>query len=158
MAKIDSEVIEGLLIDLVKNNLSAKVTSINAEKNDSILITDIPETYYFTTFRDGVNNADPFISYGYDTIDTDGIGSSSKKTFRFFCFVIFSDINPENSGDFRKKMFRYSRAITEIFEEKSGDFGFFNLNVIEIAPSDFSLNEDSPVLIISGAVISGVYA
>ncbi len=159
MAKIDAEVIEGKLIDLVKDNLAAKVTAINAEKADGVSISNIADSEYYTTFRDRINNSDPFIFYGYDNLSVDGIGPSSKKTFRFFCFVIFSDVNPENDGDFRKKLFRYSRIITEIFEENCSDFGMFNpVKVIEYAPSDFALNENSPVLTISGAVISGAFA
>lgn len=159
MAKIDSEVIEGLLIGLVKDNLAAKVTAINLEKNDGVTISDIATADYYTSFRDTINNSDPFIFYGYDNLSVDGMGPSSKKTFRFFCFVVFSDINPDNDNDFRKKLFRYSRIITEIFETHCSDFGMFNpIKVIEYAPSDFALNENSPVLTISGAVISGAFA
>ena len=147
----DVEDVENRIIGVIQDNLGTKIADINAEKGDTLLI-EIPIDSYITTFNESVNNKKSFVFYGVDSIDTLPIGSATKQTINMFVFVFFSELNRQDEN--RKKSFRYSRAFKEIVEGKSNSFGpLSQIKITSIAPSDFQLNENSPLYKIGGVII-----
>lgn len=159
MSKLDLEWLEGAIIQLIKDNLTAKLAQIDADKNDGLILDPIPVANYFATFEEEINNVDEFIMYGYDTTTADGIGPATIQDFVFMIFVFFSTMNNEIVNENRKKSFRYSRAIKEIIQSHYGDIGNTStLKITEVEPADFQLNENSPLLKIAGLQISSSYS
>jgi hypothetical protein len=155
--KLDIEKVEELLINFVKNNLTTKLAEIDSEKNDGIVLSGIPTAAYFDTFTSEINNVENFIYYTINDVTTDGIGPSTASTFSMF-IVVYSpeNFNSENST-WRKKSFRYSRAIQEIIQENSKDVGAISqLTISIIIPQAFALNEDSPIYKVGGVSLSGI--
>jgi len=147
----DVENVEDRIIEVIQENLGAKIAEINTEKEDTLLI-DIPIDSYFTTFGESTNNKKLFVFYGVDSVDTLSIGVSTKQTINMFVFVFFSDLNKQDT--LRKKSFRYTRAFKEIIERQTARFGALSqIKVTSIAPSDFQLNEQSPLYKIGGIII-----
>lgn len=146
MAKYD---IESLLLDietLLKNNLNNKITAINSEKNDSIVLAQIDSNAYFMQSLDGPEvNYNPFIFYGIEAISDEATGANF--SFTPMRLSIAVALVMEDSGldvNISRRMFRYQRAIKEIFEE-----GFdsipegIKLTVQSQVPIELSLLNDS---------------
>ncbi len=147
----DVEDVENKIIGIIQNNLGDKVVEINAEKGDTLLI-DVPIESYLTTLNESINNDNLFVFYGVDSIDTISIGAATKQTVNMFVLAFFSGVNSQDEN--RKKSFRYSRAFKEIIEKNTALHGNLSqIKVTSIAPSDFQLNENSPLYKIGGIII-----
>ena len=185
MSKVDLEVVETLIINIVKAGLPAKISEINIDKNpdDAILdnlessildnddgqlvsttdgniyIKQIPQDDYFDTFGDEVNNADEFLYYELDTPTTDGIGPATRSIIQMHLGIFFENLNPESGVSVsRKQAFRYSRALKEVIEEASNSLGIGTMSVSARLPIDAVLNENSPLLKVAGVMVSLEYA
>jgi hypothetical protein len=66
--------LENLLDDIetvLKTNLNTKITQLNTEKSDAIVLRSVPsQAYFFETLDQRVANYNPFILYGIEEIET----------------------------------------------------------------------------------------
>ena len=115
MAKIDFESILESVKQIMVNNLNTKLLSIATEKGDSITLPPVVANAYFMQSMDEeAANFDPFIVYGIEDIQTTSIGPQSSEQIFISTVVLLSDNGRNNINTI---MFRYSRALKEIFEE-----------------------------------------
>lgn len=100
---------------IVVDNLNAKITSIVAEKGDGITPPPVSSSAYFLQSLDeSIANFDPFIAYGITDIESNSNGPQvAEKIFMSFVVVLADN----GRKDINRVMFRYSRALKEIFEE-----------------------------------------
>jgi len=159
MSKLDLEWLEGAIIQIIKDNLPAKLLEIDVDKNDGLVLDQIPNANYFTTFGEEVNNVNEFIFYGYNSRSSQGIGPATNQLFQMMILVFFSTFNNELEDENRKKSFRYTRAIKEILQAHYGDIGNSStLKITDAEPVNFQLNEESPLMQIAGVEVSGNFA
>lgn len=115
MSRHDFEELLESAKDIVSSKLSAKLTAITTEKGDSIVLPPVEANAYFLQSLDeSAANFDPFIAYGITDIESNSLGPhTAEKIFMSFVIVL-SDNGRDNIN---RIMFRYSRALKEIFEE-----------------------------------------
>lgn len=117
MAKFDLENFRDYYLNLIKNNISAKLTAITAEKADSIPLPEPDASAYIKDINDGAINVDPFVHYGFHDVETSSQGHSIKWTPTMFFFFYFVEHGEGNVAE--NKVLRYTRAATEIILENS---------------------------------------
>ncbi len=151
--KCDVETVEADLLALVQAKLPDKIAEITAEKADGIVLTVPANTDYINTTDDEVNNTDLIVHYGI----TDGvplsIGSNTAEDNRYVFNIYLDELN-QQPGIVRKKLFRYIRALKEIFEENFKKFSYLSSMKVEtIAPGMWQKNEQSPIYKVGGVYI-----
>lgn len=114
MAKIDIEVIEAKFLQVIQDNLSAKLTEINTDKGDSLL-TDIDNSNYLNDFYQSELTPSLFIHYGISEPETVIAGSEFATNWTLFFDVYLNDQN--NLSTVRKRIIRYTRALYEVIQE-----------------------------------------
>lgn len=153
MSKFDTEKFENTIIQVIKDNLSAKLIEINSDKNDGIICKDIPKKAYFSTLTDEYCNFNPFIYYQIVEIEPNTEGGNTFRKITMLISVCISDDN--NSLALRKKTFRYSRALQEILEKNVKINGYCsNTKFSEIPPINLRLNENSPNYKLGGIILT----
>lgn len=97
MAKVDTEVLFFKIKDFIKANIAAVVASINADKNDTILLVAPEADAYVDLSLDSmVVNYDPFIFTYIDSIPSQIAGPNVAKTVRFeICIFKAREGTPE---------------------------------------------------------------
>ena len=117
MAKFDVELFRDYILQIVVDNIDAKIDEINTEKNDSIILTKPDSAHFIHTLNDQALAFDPFIHYGLSAINTEAQGGSVKWVPQMFISFYFID---RGQGDIAEsKVLRYTRAITEILADKA---------------------------------------
>jgi len=151
--KFDIETLEADLLALVKLKLPAKIAEITAEKADSIAL-DVPgNSQYFNSTDDEVDNRKLSVQYGIIENDPASISSNTAENGSYIFLVYLSEIN-NKPGILRKKLFRYIRALKEVFEENFDRFPCAsNMKITTIAPQSWRENEMSPVYKVGGIYI-----
>lgn len=153
--KCDVEVVENQLLNLVKAKLPAKLTEIMAEKADSIVLETPTDDQYFNTTDDHVLNQSLLVKYGLIDGDPVSIFSKTAEENRYLFMFCLDEMNAA-PGVIRKKLFRYIRALKEIFEENFDAFSHLSsIEINSIAPTSASWdeNEMSPVFKVGGVYI-----
>lgn len=135
-----------LLMDDIKtimtSNLNTKIGDINTEKSDSITLLTVDNSAYFLQDLDhSTINHNPFIFYSCENIEGKGLGPNTPQEFIINCILVLAD----QSGyiDISTRMFRYLRALREIFEENfsiKSNGNFISINSLAPIPLT-SLNE-----------------
>lgn len=155
MAQFDIESFRDHFLTLIQNNLSAKVSAINTEKGDSLLV-DIPNEQYLKSFNNTVMNFDKFIYYritNIETVDAHAGGLSEEITLPFV--AMFS--KPDNWDDAEKMVLRYSRAFREIILDNArSEPAISDLEVSVYEPDMIQLSADSAWYQAGGIEIKGV--
>ena len=137
--------LESLMSDvksILTTNLNTKIGDINTEKGDSITLLTVDRAAYFMQDLDHESlNFNPFIFYSVEDIDGTGFGPNTPQEFLINVILVLAD----QSGltDVSTRMFRYSRALKEIFEENfsiKSNSNFISINVLAPVPLT-SLNE-----------------
>lgn len=139
--------IEQLLTDIktiLVDNLNVKITAINTEKNDSITLDSIESSAYFMQGMDGPQtNFDPFVYIGVTDIKgEEGLMSYTATLLDIAVAIIVADEGQD--VEMWKRMFRYQRALREVFEENF-DFkaGTVKLSVRSQVPIEIQLLNNS---------------
>ncbi len=115
MARHDFESILDSVKSIVSVNLNAKLTELATEKGDSIVTPPVDSNAYFLQSLDeSAANFDPFIAYGITDIESTSIGPQTAEKIMMSVVIVLSD---NGRNDMNRIMFRYSRALKEIFEE-----------------------------------------
>lgn len=107
------------ILDSVKtilvDNFNTKLTEISTEKNDNITLPPIDSNAYFLQSLDeSIANFDPFIAYGIEDIETTSIGPRSADRLLISIVIVLADNGRDNIN---RIMFRYSKALKQIFED-----------------------------------------
>jgi hypothetical protein len=111
MAKFDLEDFRDYFLNLIKDNLDAKIDELNAEKADSITLAKPDASHFIHKVNDQALAFDPFIHYGFSDIKADSQAASVQWTPRMFFAFYFID---RDGGVAENKLLRYTRAMTEI--------------------------------------------
>lgn len=115
-AKYDLEVLMSDIQTIMANNLNTKITAINAEKADSISLTTVDsDSYFFQTMDETTVNKNPFVYYGINEIETDGIGPVVAKNITIGVIIVYADTHQDLL--IANYMLRYLRALEETFTD-----------------------------------------
>lgn len=115
MARHDFEEILESVKQIIVDNFNPKLISITTEKGDSIVLPPVQDNAYFMqSMDDRAANHDPIMVYGIENIETVSIGPQSSEKIFISAVVLLTD---NGRDDINLIMFRYSRALKEIFEE-----------------------------------------
>jgi hypothetical protein len=118
--KFDIETALNNVKQLLQANLNTKLAAIDAEKADGITLAQIPSGAYILQSLDQAVAAqfNPFVLYGIDKIDSNGIGPSTAKSFTVSVIIIVAD--PGSDPTILTRLLRYLRALEEVFEDSFG--------------------------------------
>ncbi len=101
---------------LLTTNLNTKITALNTEKADSIVLKGIDSNAYFLQSLNGKQaNYNPFILYGVGEITSISQYGSSIQQVILSIIVVVQDMAEDVA--IAKRMFRYQRALKEVIEE-----------------------------------------
>jgi nicotinate-nucleotide pyrophosphorylase len=139
-AKYDIEAFVDQVISTMQDDLPGKVTEINTEKGDELLI-NIPNESYYGNIMLQVLNVNQFIYYQVVDIETNTNGGLTAIAVTLQVSVVFIDSSDVNTT---KKALRYSRALREVIQENFKISGSASrLKITEFAPQDIQVNEGS---------------
>jgi hypothetical protein len=127
--KIDIEVVEDKILEIIKAALPAKLIEINTEKGDTLL-TNIAEKNYLPDFYQKELTPPLFIFYGITEPEVTSNGSDFATTWTVFYHILIEDINKLSL--MRKKVLRYTRALYEVVCENSDKISRYG-NIPEIS-------------------------
>ena len=115
MAKIDFEFILDKVKTIMTDNLNTKTAAIQSEKGDSITMPSVKDSaYFFQSLDESIANFDPFVAYGIADIESVGQGPYTSEKIFIEIVIVLADNGRSNIN---RIMFRYLRALKEIFEE-----------------------------------------
>ena len=113
---IDIETVCNEVKSVIQSNIVAKLAEITTDKGDSLTLDAIDtDAYFFQTLNQKTVNYNPFVYYGVAAIDGDSQGGQTVTALDIFILVCISDEFQDLL--IANKLFRYQRAIKEIFEE-----------------------------------------
>lgn len=115
MARSDFEDILDAVKTIMVDNLNTKLLSISSDKADSIVLAPIENAAYFLQSLDEeIANFDPFVAYGIMDINSKSLGPQTAETIFISVVIVMAD---NGINDVNRRMFRYARALKEIYEE-----------------------------------------
>lgn len=148
--KFDLEVFKEYYLTIIQNNMSAKIAAISTEKNDGISLPIPTANQYISFINAGAWAFDPLIHYGFNEIETESNGQNVKYTAQMFFAFYFLDFN---DGIAEKKVFRYTRAMTEILAENSKSNAYVsNLQILPLPAATVKFEEQDGSIYKVGAV------
>lgn len=120
MARNDLERLLNELKNISQAKLTTKLAAIDAEKNDGLTMTPIPnEAYFFQDLSLESAAAFPaFMFFGVDDPEPIGNGPGTIERVEIYFIVVVQA--EANASQFSTKLLRYNRALKEIFEESYG--------------------------------------
>jgi hypothetical protein len=131
--------LENLMSDIksiMVDNLNTKINAINTEKSDSTTLLTVDNNAYFLQELDSTTiNYNPFIFYSCEEIEGTGFGPNTPQEFLINCVLVLADQSAYS--DIPSRMFRYLRAMKEIFEENFSiktNSNFISINQITPIP------------------------
>lgn len=155
MSQFDIESFYDYCIALVKDNIGAKITEINNEKADSIVLVAPASNQYVSDFSKQLLNENLFVYYTLlDSEITGQTGHGLAQEITMLFYVCF--LESENEIDTVKKSLRYTRALTEIFlnDYKSAS-EISTIEINQILPQSAQFQNASDWYKISGVEIKG---
>ncbi len=109
--------VESLITDietLLKNNLNTKLSAIDTEKNDSIVLKQVNSSAYFWDLNSSAVNYDPAILIVESDNESEGLGPATKQVITLNVTIIVADKYTDLF--IVKRMHRYRRALREVIE------------------------------------------
>jgi len=142
MARFDIETFLGAFETALKANLASAITSINAEKNDTLLDQIPASAWIFQSLDDKAKNYKNFVFYYLDNVQTiiNGPIVAENYTIEVDLFIIDrQDLNVE------KRILRYRRALKEAVVATWGKIGkgFDSPTISTTAAIDIKINNQS---------------
>lgn len=125
---------------LLQSDLNSKLSALDTEKNDGIILLPVGSSGYFIqTMDDAVANFDPFIYIGIDDVESVGIGPATSNKFLITVALILADAVTDIY--IWKRMMRYQRALVEVLQNKYATFSSHPCKVIikSLVPISFRL-------------------
>ena len=134
--------VESLMRDIesfLKAKFNPQLLVIDAEKADGLTLAPLDTAAYFWNWMgDQVANYNPFIFYGIDSEEPASIGPGTVRVFTIQVFVVLTD--SQNDPEIMKRMYRYQRALFQIFEKDWSTVGRgVNFEITGLLPLVFSL-------------------
>ena len=156
--KIDLEYYLARIKELLQDKLPSKLTEIDSEKNDGLVLPQIEnDAYFFQGYHERMVNYSDFIIYGIDEIQSNSVNAMNNKTYTFFVEIAFTD-RGENDVNL-KKMMRYGRALEEIFLENYAKIlGNTRFNIQLLEPITFESKESGVFLNSIGVKVTATLA
>lgn len=137
MARNDFEEILDSIKTIVSDNFNAKLSTISTEKGDGVILPSVnSNAYFFQSLDDSAANFDPFIVYGIVDIESTNMGPSVSEKIMISVVIVLSD---NGRLDINRIMFRYSRALKEIFQDNwqiHNSSSKININSSTVVPFD----------------------
>ena len=116
MAAYDIEEILDNVASFLQSNLNTRLGEIDTEKGDGITLKTVSnDAYFLQTLNINAVNLDPFILYGVDSEEADGVGPATGR--RVTIMVVLTMIDHGDDADIVRRLFRYRRSMRELFEE-----------------------------------------
>ena len=120
---------------IMTSNLNTKISAINTEKGDSTVLDTIPTDAYFLQDLDHETlNYNPFVFYSLEEVEGSGFAPQTPQEALITIIIVVAD---QGYMDTANRMFRYSRALKEVFEENffiKSNSNFLNINVLAPVP------------------------
>lgn len=143
MAKTDTELLLAQVSGYLQNNLSAKLTEITNEKNDGlVLLVPDPASYFIQVLFEESLNMDPYVFIGIkDPIGSDSIGQGSAQQIPIEIAFVLADSGVDLM--MWKRLYRYQRALKEIFElgwNKAGAYPRMDVSTYMLQVPEFKKN------------------
>jgi hypothetical protein len=141
--------IESLLVDvqaILASNLNTKISAINSEKNDTISLGSIDSNAYFMQSMDAEQaNYDPYVVYSVIDIDDEADRANFSRAVTNLQLAVVIVVSDEgNDVNISKRMFRYGRALKEVFTENFNSISEgVKLSVQSQVPVNLALINDS---------------
>ncbi len=156
--KIDLEYYLLRIKELLQDKLPSKLTAIDTEKNDGLVLPQIEnDAYFFQGYHERMTNYSDFIIYGIDQIESVSQNAINAKNFTFFVEIAFTDRGEIDVN--LKKMLRYGRALEEIFLDNYAKIlGHTRFNIQLLEPITFESKEAGVFLNSIGVKISASLA
>jgi hypothetical protein len=151
-----------MLLEDVKSAMTTHFNTvvglINTEKNDGIALDTLNADAYFLQQLNGkMANWNPVCLYGVDTIETKPNGPHGLQRFQLSVIIIVADSGEEI--EFGKRMFRYSRALEEVFRRGwTGGRGSVKFEVSSLVPIPLTNLNSSETYRAVGVELNGVLA
>lgn len=132
--KFDEEQLLVNIETILKANLNTKITAINAEKNDTIVLATLDSNAFAMDIDDKENNYNPYLIFMIADQTTEANGPHTAENLVINVALIVSD----NGMDLKivRRMLRYRRCLKEVIEE----------NFRKISPCGQVTIESLPVL------------
>lgn len=145
MPRYDLEELCSDIAGILQSQLNAKLAAIDSDKNDGISLAQLSsDAYFFQELNNNTINYDPFLLYGVEAIQTVSQEGAAGQEATISVIVVLSD--PGSDSDVPKRMFRYSRALKEIFEENYSLFRIsVKLKIQNLMPVQFNLLNSSKI-------------
>jgi hypothetical protein len=131
--------LENLMSDvkaIMTTHLNNKISDLNDEKSDSTTLLTVDDAAYFLQELDSTTiNYNPYIFYSCEEIEGSGFGPNTPQEFLINCILVLADQSAYS--DIPARMFRYLRALKEIFEENfsiKSNSNFISINQITPIP------------------------
>jgi hypothetical protein len=125
--------------------LNTKIAALNSEKNDSIVLASIDSSAYVVQSFDAETvNWNPFVFIGVNEIKdmSEPIRGASATDVKVVVAIVLEDASVD--VQVWKRMFRYGRALKEIFEDNFDGIGrSIKLSVQSQVPIELPLLNDS---------------
>lgn len=134
--------VEALMNDIkafLQSKLNAQLLIIDAEKADGLTLAPVDNAAYFWNWMgDEVANYNPFVFYGIDSEQPASVGAGTVRNFTIQVFVVLTD--SQNDPEIMRRMYRYQRALFQIFEKNWSTIGRgVNFEITGLLPFVFSL-------------------
>lgn len=132
---------EALLDDVklaMTTHFNTIVGEINTEKNDGIAIDTLnADAYMLQQLNGKLANWNPVCLYGVETVESTSRGPLHSSKFTLSVMIIAIDTGEEIECG--KRMFRYSRALEEVFQRGwNGGSGGVKLEIKSLVPIPFT--------------------
>lgn len=151
-AKYDIETLWTDIETLIKTNLAAKITSLNAEKNDSATILPLVTPAagaYFNDLDETAAFFNPIILTMLSNVQSSPQGGATAKTVTVNVSVLLEDTGQD--VHIWKRMLRYQRCFEEIVEDNfKANRGFGDLQVEHLPVVTFLMKDTSKRYKIAG--------
>lgn len=151
----DVESFYDLAVATLKDNIDAKIDSLNAEKADAITLKKPEGDDYYPDFNEKMISKTFFISYGIvDAQVTEVVGEDVSIEVTMHVYVGFVEVN--GGVEVIKQGLRYTRALHEIFTENfDASANISNIEIFQYMPQSAQFEKNSKWYKIGGIEIKG---
>lgn len=116
------------LVDIIKDNLNTKITTINTRKDDGITLDQVDDNaYYYQTFGQEIPSYDPVVIFSVGSEYGETAGGSTDESISIAVQMVIADKINANSQTLYKTIVRYRRALKEILSENYSAFHGFQM-------------------------------
>lgn len=153
MIKYDIEAFFADLLSTMQAKLNTKLLEIDSDKNDGITLPQIASTaYFFQNLDSEIANFNPFIYYGLaNFIDGNSFAGAVDVAFTAQVVLVLSDDG--NDPYIIQKLFRYQRALMEIFQTYFANISQIGtIKITGLEPLPYQFNKLNPSRIIGVAI------